>query len=325
MGERAAGASAMFFDCVFPFRVRLHMREVGRNVRQVVEERARSLLEGVCSENGYVRPGTLRMIDMARGELTGADMCRYAGFDCRFRAEMYNPPPRTRHSAYVRSVNSFGALLEAGYWDDASGALVPVIEVVVVRDPTISNNEVAVEGLRPGDEVTVEIVSARFELRDTRLTGYGRLVRGLVPGASAGAAGAAGAPGATRQLGGARRPTPGSGGTVVGGDGEDEGAGDGYDGGEVPEGEVPEGEVAPEGGDEGDDEGDEAEEDEEGEEVGEEPEEVGEEPDGEGEGEETDGHEEDGGEGDGEGEGDPPEEYDGGGGEGGDDEGAAYI
>jgi hypothetical protein len=177
----------MFVNAVFQHRVRLSMQEVGGNVRSAVEHRAMAMLEGVCSENGFVKPGTVRLLDMGQGCLSSADMCRYVNFDCTVRAEVYNPPPKFRHTAFVRSMNAFGALLEAGYWDER-GVLVPVIEVVVVRDPVVSANEAPLDGLEVGDSAVVEILSSRFDLRDTHMTGYGRLVKSL------GSAGGEGAP-----------------------------------------------------------------------------------------------------------------------------------
>lgn len=165
----------MFSFSVFPRSILLRASEVGANVRDVVEARARALTEGVCGEHGYVRPGSLRMIRMSEGVLSGMDMGGSYRFDAMFKAEVCNPAPGMRVSALVRSVNRFGILCEAGYYDQ-DNALVPVMEIVVVRSPSKIENEVDVSHLSPGDEVGVEVLGRSYDVRDRRVAVYGRTV-----------------------------------------------------------------------------------------------------------------------------------------------------
>jgi hypothetical protein len=168
----------MFQHSVIRYAVKLRVSECGRNVAEVVEARARKMLESVCSHVGIVKQGTLRLLQMGPGVLSGIDMGRHYTFQCMFEGEVCNPPPGTRVKGYVRSINRFGVLVEAGYLAP-TGTLVPLVELVVVRDPTMSRNEIPLDGLSIGDEVFVEVLGRRFELRDTRITGYGRTVSGL--------------------------------------------------------------------------------------------------------------------------------------------------
>ena len=165
----------MFQASMIRCSVKLKVGEVAKNVQEVVEARARKMLEANCSYVGYTKPGSLRLIQMGPGVLTGIDMGRHFNFQCTFAGEVCNPPPGTRLKSYVRSVNRFGALVEAGYLDPV-GTLVPVLELVVVRDPTIARNEVDIDDIAVGEEVGVEVLGRRFELRDTRITGFARTV-----------------------------------------------------------------------------------------------------------------------------------------------------
>lgn len=166
----------MFSTAVIRHAVKLQAREIGANVRDVIEDRARSLIEGVCGEHGFVRPGTLRMTGMSPGTLSDIDMGRSYVFDATFKAEVCNPVKGLRFNALVRSVNRFGALCEGGYYDP-DNSMVPVIEVVIVRNPATIPNELDVGELQIGDEVGVEILGRNFDLRDTRISAFGRTVR----------------------------------------------------------------------------------------------------------------------------------------------------
>eukprot|EP00873_Tetraselmis_striata_P043756 jgi/Tetstr1/464020/TSEL_008825.t1 len=166
----------MFTTAVIRHTVKLQAREVGANVREVVEDRARSLLEGVCGESGYVRPSSLRLVGMSHGRLGDIDMGKSYSFDATFKAEVCNPVRGLRMNALVRSINRFGMLCEGGYYDP-DNSLVPVIEVVVVRNPSTIPNEVDLNDLQIGDEVGLEILGRNFELRDSRISAFGRTVR----------------------------------------------------------------------------------------------------------------------------------------------------
>jgi DNA-directed RNA polymerase subunit E'/Rpb7 len=166
----------MFSSAVIRYTVKLQAKEVGSNVRAVIEDRARSLLEGVCGESGYVRPNSLRMVSVSPGRLGDIDMGRSYSFDATFKAEVCNPVRGLRMTAIVRSMNRFGMLCEGGYYDP-DNSLVPVIEIVVVRNPATIPNEVDLSDLQVGDEVGVEVLGRSFELRDSRISAFGRTVR----------------------------------------------------------------------------------------------------------------------------------------------------
>jgi hypothetical protein len=165
----------MFRASIIRYNVKLKVTEVGRNVSDVVEARARKMLEGTCSYVGFTKPGSLRLVQMGPGVLSAIDMGRHYSFQCSFAGEVCNPPAGSRFKAYVRSINRFGMLVEAGYLDPM-GTLVPVVELVVIRDPTIARNEVPIDDLALGDAVGVEVLGRRFDLRDTRITGFARTV-----------------------------------------------------------------------------------------------------------------------------------------------------
>lgn len=166
----------MFCVAVFSRSIALRTSEVGANVREVVEDRARALTEGVCGEHGYVRPGSMRMISLSHGVLSDHDMGGAYLFDATFRAEVCNPVRGMRVTALVRSANRFGVLCEAGYYAPDS-TLVPVMEIVIVKRPVNIDNEVDISDLSAGDEVGVEILGRSYDMRDSVIAAYGRTVR----------------------------------------------------------------------------------------------------------------------------------------------------
>ena len=165
----------MFRPALIKRRIKLKAAEVGANVRAVLEDRARALLEGVCGKEGFVRPGTVALEQLSPGVLSTIDMGRHYEFALVLRAEVCNPAPGLQFTALVRETNNFGVLAEGGYYDE-KGTLVPVIEVVVVRDTVVAKNEVDLSKVKPGDEIGIELLGKRYELRDKRISAFGRAV-----------------------------------------------------------------------------------------------------------------------------------------------------
>jgi hypothetical protein len=112
---------------------------------------------------------------MSRGVLGDIDMGKSYSFEAVFKAEVCNPVKGMRFNALVRSINRFGLLCEGGYYDPDNN-LVPVIEVVVVRNPATVPNETDLAEIAVGDEVGVEILGRNFDLRDSRISAFGRTV-----------------------------------------------------------------------------------------------------------------------------------------------------
>lgn len=173
----------MFAPAVLHRVVRVDLVDVGSNVFEVVRDIAMAQVEGRCSAEGYVRPGSTEVLSVARGVPARQNMFRHVEYSLSLRASVCNPAPGLVVQALVRSVNRFGARCEAGFFDD-TGAMVPVLDIVVVHNmPSVANERDPTE-LRPGDAVSVEILGRRFEVSDPVVSAFGRiLAEGSAPAA----------------------------------------------------------------------------------------------------------------------------------------------
>lgn len=165
----------MFDTCVIDHTVKVPARQVGKNLLDVIEVRMRAELEGKCGPEGYVRPGSTKILHHGRGELIDIDFGKSYMFYLKVRCEICNPLPGLRFKAIVQAQNKIGVLAEGGFFDNF-GNLVPVLEVVIIKDTVMLQNEVPTEELEVGDEVNVEVLGRVYELHDTRIHAFGRTV-----------------------------------------------------------------------------------------------------------------------------------------------------
>jgi hypothetical protein len=99
-------------------------------------------------------------------------------FNLKVKCEICNPLPGLRFKALVQAHNKIGVLAEGGFFDNF-GNLIPVLEVVVIKDTVMLQNEVPTEDLEVGDEVNIEVLGRVYELHDTRIRAFGRTVINL--------------------------------------------------------------------------------------------------------------------------------------------------
>lgn len=173
----------MFHNARFVHRAKLPVSRVGRNVRDVVEAETRRDLEGRCTCHGFVRPDSVKIVDVDSGTLTDVDFGQHFVFTVTVLAEVCKPIPGQRFRGVVRGVNKVGLIAEAGYFDE-NGTLVPVAETVLINKTVLLENEVPLNALDVGDSVNVEILAGTYELFDNRIQTFGRSVVSLDPPAA---------------------------------------------------------------------------------------------------------------------------------------------
>ena len=168
----------MFDTCVIDHTVKVPAKQVGKNLSDVIEMRMRSELEGKCGPEGYIRPGSTKILTHGKGELIDIDFGKSYMFYLKVKCEICNPLPGLRFKAIVQAHNKIGVLAEGGFFDNF-GNLIPVLEVVVIKDTVMLQNEVPTEELEVGDEVNIEVLGRVYELHDTRIRAFGRTVKSL--------------------------------------------------------------------------------------------------------------------------------------------------
>eukprot|EP00873_Tetraselmis_striata_P027016 jgi/Tetstr1/447280/TSEL_034717.t1 len=168
----------MFDTCIIDHTIKIPAKHVGKNLMDVIEIRARSDLEGKCGPQGYIRPGSTKILHHGKGELVDIDFGKSYMFTLKLKCEICNPLRGLRFKAIVQAHNKVGVLAEGGFFDNF-GNLVPVLEVVVIKDTVMLQNEIPTEELEVGDEVNIEVLGRVYELHDTRIRAFGRTVKSL--------------------------------------------------------------------------------------------------------------------------------------------------
>lgn len=168
----------MFDTCIIDHTIKIPAKHVGKNLMDIIELRTRSELEGKCGPQGFIRPGSTKILSHGKGELVDIDFGKSYMFNLKIKCEICNPLRGLRFKALVQAHNKIGVLAEGGFFDNF-GNLIPVLEVVVIKDTVMLQNEIPTDELEVGDEVNIEVLGRVYELHDTRIRAFGRTVKSL--------------------------------------------------------------------------------------------------------------------------------------------------
>jgi hypothetical protein len=134
------------------------------SMKTILETKLREIHEGKCNANGFVQPGSLKLLARSMG---AAENGRFTGnliFDCKLSCTILYPTAGTEVKAKVIKVNRMGAY---AIFEDA-------IRILLPRDLHIGND--AFDKIKEGDSVQVVIDRSRFQTNDAFIMAVGRLV-----------------------------------------------------------------------------------------------------------------------------------------------------
>ncbi len=133
------------------------------SVQSMLENKLREMHEGKCNANGFVRPGSLKLLGRSMG---AAENGRFTGnllYDCKIACEILYPTVGDVLKASVIKVNRMGAY---AVFEDA-------IRILLPRDLHIGSEEF--DGIKEGDTVDVRLDRSRFQTNDAFIMAVGRL------------------------------------------------------------------------------------------------------------------------------------------------------
>jgi DNA-directed RNA polymerase subunit E'/Rpb7 len=166
------------------------MRKHVESIDTVLLEKLQGRLEGRCSRNGYVVPGSLKTMSRSMGSVEKGRFTGSILFQLQAEADVINPPDGTVIEGEVIRKNKMGMYVS---YKDA-------IRVIIPRDLHIGNEKF--EAVQVGEWAKVEIKKSRFQVNDPYILSVGvflDVVKGgtkaakaiATPGASSAAAAAA--------------------------------------------------------------------------------------------------------------------------------------
>jgi len=144
--------------------IRIPIRSVGKNIQEILEKTVSDLFENKCIVEGYVKPGSIKIITYSSGIVHGI----HIQFEVVFECMVCCPVEGMLVSCVAKNITKAGIRAETA--DEKPSPMV----IFVARDhhymsPTFSE-------IQAGDKFVARIIGQRYELNDKYVSVIAELV-----------------------------------------------------------------------------------------------------------------------------------------------------
>lgn len=159
----------------FRTSVQLAPNEMHQEFAEVLHQKLKRNLEGICSRFGYIRPGSIEIIRRSAGNFVKQHFNGHIRFEMLCKAEVCNPPQDMVLKAVVRNKNAMGLLAES--FVEVEEKMVPVLDIIIPKRAAGIASEIDLDSVEIGDEIYVSVQGKRFQLNDKKISIIGRAVK----------------------------------------------------------------------------------------------------------------------------------------------------
>lgn len=158
-------------------KIVLHPSKLTRRIQFYIEEEV-SKKQGMCLDNGWVRPGSIEIRNFDEdGTINTATLSGITEHRTVFIADVFKPAFRETYRCVVENVTQWGLKASFSYLDSSSGLTHCVMNATVVRNGFHISNEIDPISFNVGDHVVIELLGIRCPRGAQSISATGRVVR----------------------------------------------------------------------------------------------------------------------------------------------------
>lgn len=163
-GKKKTTAIGIYTPVMLTKRLMISIVHIGDNIKEVLEKKVGFEIEGRCIVEGYVKPGTCRVLSYSCGELTSSNVMFEVVIEC-----LVCCPVEGMHINCIATNITESAGIKAETEDQPS----PVI-IYIARDHHINNPYFS--RVKINDTIKVRVIGQRFELNDKYISVIAELI-----------------------------------------------------------------------------------------------------------------------------------------------------
>lgn len=136
-------------------KIHLNIREIGKNIKKILEEKVSDIYQGRCIDEGFIKPGSISLMTYSSGVVNGENVSFQVIFDCM----ICNPVEGMLVECKVKTVTKAG--IHAVHTDKEG---ISPLTVFIARDH--HNTNAYFNSVDEDTDITVKIIGVRYELDD---------------------------------------------------------------------------------------------------------------------------------------------------------------
>lgn len=164
--KRQDKLQSIYTRCLLTRKIVLPITVIGKNLDNIIEDYIHNNFEGKCVVEGYIRPGSSKIIRYSSGIIERGNNIV---FEVIFECDTCFPVEGMKISCTVKNIVKAGIRAESA--DDVPS---PVV-VFVARDHHYNIHQF--NEIQVGDKITIRVIGQRFELNDKYVSIIGELVK----------------------------------------------------------------------------------------------------------------------------------------------------
>lgn len=150
-------------------KIHLNMREVGKNVKKILEERVSYIYEGKCIDEGFIKPGSVSLVTYSSGVVNGD----HIEFQVIFNCMICKPTEGSLVECNVKTITKAG--IHALHTDKDG---ISPLTIFIARDH--HNTNAYFNSIKEDTTITAKIIGVRYELDDEYICAIASLPSKLI-------------------------------------------------------------------------------------------------------------------------------------------------
>lgn len=155
----------VYTQSLLTMKVSLSIKEIGKNMKQNLEKKISKMTEGKCIVQGFIRPGSVKLMTYSSGSVNNENVDFQVVFECM----VCYPMEGMLIECQSKTITKAGIHAEVM---DTDGT-VPVI-AFIARDHHYKERDFS--NVKENMKITMRVIGVRFELNDPYISVIGKLV-----------------------------------------------------------------------------------------------------------------------------------------------------
>ena len=155
---------SVYSPCQITKSIKIPITSIGKNLMQTLENVISGMVGGKCIVEGYVKPGSIRVITFSSGIVKGENII----FDVVFNCEVCYPVSGMKLNCIAKNITKAGIRAES--FDEQPSPFV----LFVARDHYYASEYF--NSIEENDKFVARIIAQRFELNDKYISVIAELV-----------------------------------------------------------------------------------------------------------------------------------------------------
>ena len=147
-------------------KVIVSINEIGQNIKQILENKITTVLEGKCIAEGFIKPNSVKIISYSSGNVNGENIEYIVVFDCM----VCHPVEGMLIECTSKTITKAG--IHAQVID--SNGVIP-LTMFIARDH--HNTDSYFNSIKENMQIMVKVIGIRYELNDPYICAIGKLVK----------------------------------------------------------------------------------------------------------------------------------------------------